>query len=64
MSNEVPASEWLENFRMSKDSFYELVQRFRPFLEKKKSKLRQPISVPAQVGIFFITLVTREGIKR
>ena len=34
LNNEVIDSDWLENFRMSKKNFEELVKILRPYLEK------------------------------
>ena len=35
---------------MSRKSFYELNDMLRPYLEKKRTRLRTPISVEVQVG--------------
>ena len=48
----VPESEWKDSFQMSEKSFYELWDKFRPNLEKKRTRLRTPISVEMQVGSF------------
>ena len=37
---------------MSEKSFYELWDMFRPYLEKKRTRLRTPISAEMQVGSF------------
>ena len=47
----VVPEEWRENFRMSKDSFTELCTQLRPFIEKKTTKMRVPISVETQVAV-------------
>ena len=44
LNNEVMDSNWLENFRMSKTSFEELVNILRPYLEKQVTQMRKPIS--------------------
>ena len=43
---------------MSRKSFYVLCDMLRPYLEKKRTRLRTPMSLQAQVGSFFIILVT------
>ena len=50
ITNKVPESEWKDNFRMSRKSFYESCDMMRPHLEKKLTRLRTPIPVEAQVG--------------
>ena len=49
--NVVVAEEWKENFRMSKDSFYKLCNEVRPFLQKKTTIMRAPISVKEQIAV-------------
>ena len=51
MDDTVVASEWRENFRMKKDSFLNLCNELRPFLEKKSTTMREPLSVETQVAI-------------
>ena len=43
--------EWRENFRMSRDSFFELCEEVRPFLEKQTTNMRVPISVEKQLAV-------------
>ena len=50
ITNKVPKSEWKDNFRMSGKPFYELCYMSRQYLEKKRTRLRTPISVEAQVA--------------
>ena len=47
----VVLEEWRENFRMSKESFNELYSLLWPFIEKKVTKMRVPISVETQVAV-------------
>lgn len=47
----VVREEWRENFRMSKESFFNLCNQLRPFLEKKHTNMRGPISVEKQVAV-------------
>lgn len=44
------AEEWKENFRMSKDNFYKLCGELRPFIERKVTNMRLPVSVETQVA--------------
>ena len=45
----VPA-EWKENFRMSKESFEKLCDDLRPFIARKLTRMRIPVSVETQVA--------------
>ena len=47
----VVASEWRENFRMTRDTFMTLTEEVRPFLEKTTTVMREPISVETQLAI-------------
>ena len=49
---EVMDSDWLENFRMSKTSFEELVKILRSYLEKQVTRMRKPISTDCQIASF------------
>ena len=60
ITSKVTESEWKDNFRMSQKSFYELCHMLRPYLEKKCTRLRTPVSVEAQVGSF-LYYISNEG---
>ena len=45
------AEEWKENFRMDKDNFYKLCGELRPFIERKVTNMRLPVSVETQVAL-------------
>ena len=45
-------SDWLENVRMSKTSFEELVNILGPYLEKQITGMRKPISTVYQIASF------------
>ena len=47
----VVANEWRENFRMTRNTFMTLTEQLRPFLEKRTTAMREPISVEAQLAI-------------
>ena len=49
---------------MSRKSFYVLCDMLRPYLEKKRTRLRTPMSLQAQVGSFFIILVTKVVVEK
>ena len=44
LNNEVMDSDWLENFRMSKTNFQELVNILRPYFKKQITRMKKPIS--------------------
>ena len=52
------AADWLENFRMSQQTFNYLCERLRPAIEKQYTKLHQPISVEKRVAITVWYLAT------
>ena len=45
-------SDWVENFRMSKTCFEELVNTLRPYLEKQVTRMRKPVSTECQIESF------------
>ena len=47
----VIAKEWIENFRMSRDSFYALCDELRPFLIRSRTNMREPLSVEKQLAV-------------
>ena len=47
----IVANEWRENFRMTRDTFMTLTEEVRPFLEKRTTVMREPISVETQLAI-------------
>ena len=51
MNDVVVAKEWKENFRMGKNNFFKLCDELRPFLEKKSTSMRHPITVEKQVAV-------------
>ena len=44
-------ARWKENFRMDKDNFYKLCGELRPFIERKVTNMRLPVSVETQVAL-------------
>ena len=52
------ATDWLENFKMSKETFSHLCNRVRPSIERRSTQLRQPISVEKRVAITLWYLAT------
>ena len=57
------SEEWKENFRMSQESFEKLCTVLRPYIQKNKTRFRDPISVEKQVAATLYYLVD-EGKKR
>ena len=43
--NIVVSEEWVENFRMSCDSFYHIADELRPFLTSQQTNMCKPLSV-------------------
>lgn len=48
--NTVLPEEWKENFRLQKHNFERLCAELKPFIEKKQTNIRSPISVECQVA--------------
>ena len=57
ISNVVVPEEWLENFRMSKDSFMFLSDELKPYMEKEVTRMRLPIPFTKRVAIVIHYLV-------
>ena len=53
-------SDWKDNFRMSRESFNELCEIVHPYLVKKTSRFRAPVSVDTQLAIF-LYYISDEG---
>ncbi|CAB3994289.1 nuclease HARBI1 [Paramuricea clavata] len=51
INEKVVSEEWKENFRMSKPNFLKLCNQLRPYLEKKTTRYRKPLSVEKQIAI-------------
>ena len=51
LDNVVILEEWIENFRLSKETFIELCDELRPFLTKSDTTMRKAISVETQIAI-------------
>ena len=48
---EFTESDWLENFRMGRDTFIYVCNQLRPYIKKKRTIMREPISVEKRHGI-------------
>ena len=55
LKNKVMDSDWLENFRMSKTSFEELVNILRPYLEKQVNT-NEKTNINRVSNCFFLVL--------
>ena len=51
MAGIVIPDEWKENFRMSKQSFDKLCSELHPYIEKRETNMRSPVSVEKQVAL-------------
>ena len=58
--------EWKENFRMSRDSLYNLAEELRPYIQGKATNMRSPVGVVKQAActlyyltFFFLFLASR-----
>ena len=49
---------WKENLRMSRETFEIICTELRPFVERKLSRFRQPISVKTRVAVTLWRLAT------
>nr|XP_028576340.1 protein ANTAGONIST OF LIKE HETEROCHROMATIN PROTEIN 1-like [Podarcis muralis] len=53
-------SQWLQGFRMTKDTFLALCEELRPELQRQTTTMRAPLSVEKRVGIALWKLATTE----
>ena len=59
-NNQVPESDWKENFRMPSSSFKELCNKLKPYLQKKTTRITAPVSVQTQLASF-LYYISDEG---
>ena len=65
LNKRVMDSDWLENFRIPKTSFEELVNILRPYLQKQVTQMRKPIYQQSiKLLLSCITSVTKSAIVR
>ena len=50
--------DWIENFRISKDTFYFLCEKLRPSIERQSTHLRRAICVEHSIAITLRCLAT------
>ena len=50
--------DWLENFRLSKSTFYYLCEKLRPVIERQNTQMRQAIYVEHRIAITLWCLAT------
>ena len=50
--------EWMENFRMSRETFYFLCEKLRPSIQKQNTRMRRPVSIEYCVAITLCILST------
>ena len=46
----VISEEWKENFRVSRDSLYNLAEELRPYIQRKATNMRSPVGVVKKVA--------------
>ena len=52
------AADWIENFKISQETFNFLCQQLRPALEKQNTQLRSSLSVEKRLGVTLWYLAT------
>ena len=62
--NTVIAEEWKENFRMSSQTFMDLCEELRPFLQRQTTNMRSSISVEMQVAVTLYYLSDEGGYRK
>ena len=60
MENQMEFEYWTENFRMTRETSFELCDSLQLYLTKKTTRIRKPISVEKQIGIF-LYYISEEG---
>ena len=51
VSNVIAPEEWVENFRMSRDSFLSLCGQLEPHIKCQRTRMREPVEVDRQVAL-------------
>ena len=64
VEDEVLPNEWKDNFRMSKESFYILVDKLQTYIIKNTTQMRQPINVEKQVAVVFYYLADEGPMRK
>ena len=55
---EFTESDWMENFRMGRHTFMYVCNQLRPYIKRKRTILREPISVEKRVAVTIWRLAT------
>lgn len=55
--------QWVEDFRMTKETFFWLSRQLKPFVQKKRSRFREPISAVHRTAIAVYQLATGSNFK-
>ena len=50
--------DWLDNFRVSRETIKYLCEQLRPLIQKETTVMRRPVSVPRRVAITLWVLAT------
>ena len=50
--------DWMENFRMSRETYQYLCDQLRPLIKKQSTRLRRPVSTESRVAITLWVLAT------
>ena len=64
VKDEILPDEWKDNFRISKESFYVLCGKLRPYIVKNTTQMRGPIHVKKQVAVVFYHLVDKGCMRK
>lgn len=64
MEGRCAEEEWMENFRMRRDSFEKLCDKLRAQLQRQTTVLRKPLSVEKQVGIFLYYIADEGRLRK
>lgn len=57
-SNRYGAQWWKENLRMNRDTFMILCSELRPYIQRERTRLREPVSVEQRVALTIWKLAT------
>ena len=55
--------DYRKSMRMNPETFHELLEKVRPFIEKKTTNMRKPISAEEKLAATLLYLATGENFK-
>ena len=64
VKDEILPDKWKDNFRISKESFYILCGKLRPYIVENTTRMRKLVNVEKQVAVVFYHLVDESCMRK